>query len=154
MLTVVLDSGTNTAVTVKEKFKPERYLLLFTRCYCSCLSSVDINFFEVTQTNYHFFSRFTSLPQTEGFWKACKDPRYKGTYSYCLIRHSEVIKIISIKCFYLSILHILRLLWRDSIRAAYFPFQYFSELLWNTKNISNLKLTFIFCKSIAKLYRV
>lgn len=94
----MLDSGTNTAATLKEKFKLERYLLLFTRCYCSCLSSVDIKFFEVTQTNYYFFSRFTSLPHTEGFWKARKDPRYKGTYSYCLIRHSEVIKIISIKC--------------------------------------------------------
>ena len=57
-------------------------------------------------------------------------------------------------CYYLSILHILRLLWRESIKAAYLPFQYFSELLWNTKNIFNLKFTFIFSKSIAKLYRV
>ena len=56
------------------------------------------NFLKWLKLTTIFFSRFTSLPQTEGFWKAYKDPRYKGTYSYCLIRHSEVIKIISIKC--------------------------------------------------------
>ena len=56
--------------------------------------------------------------------------------------------------YYLFSLYILRLLWRESIKVAYFPFQYTSELLWNTKNIFNLKFTFIFSKSIAKLYRV